>query len=152
MKKQIRSHCPINFFLEFLWDKWSLLILRDIVFRGKTTYWEFLKSEELFATNILANRLEQLCENGILQKKLGTQDKRSIKYFLTQKWLDLIPILFEMVLWSSKYDPKSEALRIPWLVKAIQENNREISRKTIESVRQWEAIVKKYISQKSTNL
>ena len=56
-KKPLRSHCPINFGLEAFGDKWSLLILRDIVFRGKKTYGEFLKSEEGIATNILAARL-----------------------------------------------------------------------------------------------
>ncbi|RYZ98851.1 MAG: transcriptional regulator, partial [Moraxellaceae bacterium] len=59
-KNELRSHCPINYGLEAFGDRWVLLILRDIIFRGKRTYGEFLKSEEGFSTNILATRLEHL--------------------------------------------------------------------------------------------
>lgn len=144
-KKQLRSHCPINFGLEAFGDKWTLLILRDIIFRGKRTYGEFLKSEEGFATNILASRLEQLLENGILKKEPSTEDARKDSYSLTEKGLDLIPLLFEMVLWSSKYDRHSEAHRIPKLVELIKKNNRKISEEVREKVLRGEAIVKYYL-------
>ncbi|MEK2643970.1 winged helix-turn-helix transcriptional regulator [Bdellovibrio sp. BCCA] len=144
-KKQLRSHCPINFGLEAFGDKWTLLILRDIVFRGKRTYGEFLKSEEGFATNILASRLEQLLENGILKKEPSAEDARKDSYSLTEKGLDLIPLLFEMVLWSAKYDRRSEAHRIPKLVELIKKNNRKISSEVREKVLRGEAIVKDYL-------
>jgi DNA-binding HxlR family transcriptional regulator len=143
--KNLRSHCPVNFALEHFGDKWSLLVLRDIVFRGKKTYGEFLKSEEGFATNILAKRLEMLEEEGILVKGLDPNDARKSQYALTEKGLDLIPILFEMVLWSAKYDPKSEAARIPELVRLIRADNRAISQKALEKVRAGEGIVKEYL-------
>jgi DNA-binding HxlR family transcriptional regulator len=143
-KKRLRSHCPVNYGLEAFGDRWALLILRDIVFRGKRTYGEFLRSEEGFATNILASRLEHLIEAGILRREGDETDGRKGIYSLTEKGLDLIPLLFEMVLWSAKYDGRSEARRIGRLVELIRKDNRRISRKVIEQVRRGEAIVAEY--------
>ena len=144
-KNTLRSHCPVNFGLEAIGDRWALLIFRDIVFRGKRTYGEFLKSEEGFATNILASRLEHFLEEGILRREPDPSDKRKDIYSLTEKGLDLIPIVFEMVLWSAKYDPRSEARRIPRLVELIRKDNRRISAKVREKVRRGEGIVKDYL-------
>ena len=141
----LRSHCPVNFGLEAFGDRWTLLILRDIVFRGKRTYGEFLKSEEGFATNILASRLARLQEYGILRRE-DAPDGRKDLYTLTEKGLDLIPLLFEMVLWSAKYDRLSEALRIPRLVELIRRDNRAISRETAEKVKLGKAVVRDYLS------
>jgi len=99
----------VNYGLEIFGDKWSLLIVRDIVFSGKKTYGEFLKSEEGFATNILASRLALLEETGILEKIPHPEDKRKDCYRLTEKGLDVIPVLLEIAMWSAKYDSKSEA-------------------------------------------
>src|SRR6185503_5849204 len=105
MKQQRRSDCPINFALETFGDTWSLLIIRDIVYFGKKTYGEFLDSDEGIATNILANRLVHLEQKGILLKKPHDTDKRKEVYLLTEKGLDLIPILLEMAGWSAQHDP-----------------------------------------------
>jgi DNA-binding HxlR family transcriptional regulator len=124
MKKtatKLRSHCPVNFALEAIGDRWAMLILRDIVFRGKRNYGEFLKSEEGFSINILASRLTQLVEARILQLEEHEADGRKGVYSMTEKGLDLIPMLFEMVLWSAKHDSKSEARRIAPLVEAYQQ-------------------------------
>jgi DNA-binding HxlR family transcriptional regulator len=145
-KNKLRSHCPVNFGLEAFGDRWALLVLRDIVFRGKRTYGEFLKSEEGFATNILASRLEHLIETGILQRETDEKDGRKDIYSLTEKGLDLIPLLFEMVLWSAKYDSRSEANRILRLVELIRKDNRKISKKVIEQVKRGEAIVPEYLA------
>ncbi len=150
MKKgnnKLRSHCPVNFALEAIGDRWALLILRDIVFRGKRTYGEFLKSEEGFATNILSSRLGRLVEEGILQYEEHATDGRKGVYSLTEKGLDLIPLLFEMVLWSSKYDKDSEAKLIPRLVELIRKDNRTISEKTVGQVKRGEGIVRGYLSE-----
>jgi len=144
-QKKLRSHCPINFGLETFGDKWSLLILRDIIFRGKKTYGDFLKSEEGFSTNILASRLVQLEERGILKKGANPEDARKDFYLLTEKGLDLIPLLFEMILWSAKYDPQSEARKIKKLVEMIRTDNREISKKMITRVRLGKAIFPEYL-------
>lgn len=143
-KDKLRSHCPVNYGLEAFGDRWALLILRDIVFRGKRTYGQFLSSEEGFATNILASRLEHLIEAGILRREKDASDGRKDIYSLTEKGLDLIPLLFEMVLWSAKYDGRSEARRIVRLVDLIRKDNRRISREAIEKVRRGEAIVAEY--------
>lgn len=143
--KKLRSHCPVNFVLEAVGDKWSLLILRDIIFRGKKTYGDFLKSEEGFATNILASRLLQLESEGILEKAPNPEDARKDFYLLTEKGLDLIPMLFEMMLWSAKYDAKSEARRITKLIEMIDSNNRKVSQKVISKIRKGEAMFPEYL-------
>ena len=104
-----KSHCPINFALETFGDPWSMLILRDIVYFGKKTYSEFLASEERMATNVLANRLEFLEDKGVLVSQPHPADRRKEVYELTQKGLDLIPVLIEMSLWSATYDEETQA-------------------------------------------
>jgi DNA-binding HxlR family transcriptional regulator len=142
----LRSHCPVNFALEAFGDRWTLLILRDIIFRGKRTYGEFLKSEEGFSTNILASRLSHLIEAGILVRERHETDGRKDIFTLTEKGLDIIPVLFEMVVWSARYDDQSEARRIIKLVELIRKDNRKISRKVMEQVKRGEAIVAEYLS------
>ena len=145
VKRQLRSHCPVNFGLEAFGDRWALLILRDIIFRGKRSFGEFLHSEEGFATNILASRLGHLIEHGILILEGDGTDRRKGVYSLTQKGLDVIPLIFEMVLWSAKYDQDSEAKRISRLVELIREDNRAISQEVMDRVRRGEAIVAGYL-------
>ncbi len=132
--QQRRSDCPINFALETFGDPWSLLIIRDIVYFGKKTYGEFLTSEEGMATNILASRLARLEEQGILVKKPSEQDKRKEEYALTEKGLDLIPVLAEMANWSAQYDPQTGAPPA-WiaLMKAQREHMLERMRETVRS-------------------
>lgn len=144
-RRKLRSHCPVNFGLEYFGDRWALLILRDIIFRGKRSYGEFLKSEEGFSTNILASRLEGLTEAGILQREKDQTDGRKDIFSLTQKGLDLIPVLFEITLWSAKYDSQSEARRIPRLIDLIRDDNRKISAHVMERVKRGEPIVKDYL-------
>jgi len=106
-KEDFRSHCAVNYGVEIFGDRWSLLIIRDIVFAGKKTYGEFLKSEERIATNVLASRLTFLVEQGILASTPSPDDGRKDFYTLTEKGLDLIPIILNIVLWSATHDPKS---------------------------------------------
>jgi DNA-binding HxlR family transcriptional regulator len=131
---QRRSDCPINFALEVFGDPWSLLIIRDIVYFGKKTYGEFLASEEGMATNILASRLTHLEQQGILVKKLSEKDKRKEEYVLTEKGLDLIPVLVEMANWSAEYDPHTAA-PAAWiaLMKAEREKMIRLIRETVQS-------------------
>lgn len=144
----LRSHCPVNYALEAFGDRWALLILRDIVFRGKRTYGEFLKSEEGFSTNILASRLDHLVANGILERLLDSQDARKTRYQLTEKGLDLVPLMFEMTLWSAKHDQDSEAKRIQPLIQLIKKDNRKISQLVVEKVRRGQAIILDYLTPK----
>ena len=129
-----RSDCPINFALETFGDPWSLLIIRDIVYFGKKTYGEFLESEEGMATNILASRLAHLEQQGILVKKPSLSDKRKEEYVLTEKGLDLIPVLVEMANWSAQHDPHTAA-PAAWiaLMKADREKMIRLIRETVQS-------------------
>jgi DNA-binding HxlR family transcriptional regulator len=129
-----RSDCPINFALETFGDPWSLLIIRDIVYFGKKTYSEFIASEEGMATNILASRLAHLEQQGILMKKLSEKDKRKEEYVLTEKGLDLIPVLVEMANWSAQHDPHTAA-PAAWiaLMKAEREKMIRLIRETVQS-------------------
>jgi DNA-binding HxlR family transcriptional regulator len=95
-----RSDCPVNFAVETLGDKWSLVILRDIIFHGKRTYGEFLKSDEKIATNILAKRLEFLEAEGLISRKPDETDKRRDIYKITERGIELVPLLVEMTAWS----------------------------------------------------
>ena len=92
----------MNFAVETLGDKWSLVILRDIIFWGKHTYGEFLKSDEKIATNILANRLEYLEAEGLISKSQHPDDKRKEYYTVTEKGVELVPMFLEMIAWSAK--------------------------------------------------
>ena len=110
MKKiKTRTHCPISFGLDFFGDKWSFLIIRDLAFKGKKFYNEFLVGGESISTNILSDRLKQLEQLEIIvSEKIKVKQIRK-KYTLTQKGKDLIPILIEFIVWSYKYDPETEA-------------------------------------------
>lgn len=134
-REEVRSHCPVNYGLETFGDRWSLLIVRDIVFAGKKTYGEFLKSEEGFATNILASRLAFLEAQGILSKTPNPDDRRKDFYSLTEKGLDLIPILLSVVAWSAKHDSKSYARRRKEFVTRLGRNAHKVSDEVKKLVR-----------------
>lgn len=98
-----RSDCPISCSLDIWGDKWSLLIIRDLLYAQQCTYGDFLKSEEKIATNILASRLLMLEENKLIIKLEHPESKAKVLYKLTKKGIDLLPILIEISLWSEKY-------------------------------------------------
>ncbi len=104
MKKQ-KSYCPQYLALEVIGDKWTLLIIRDMIISGKRYFGEFLKSEEKIASNILTNRLRSLENEGIIYKKKDKEHRQKIIYLLTQKGIDLFPIIMENARWSLKYQP-----------------------------------------------
>ena len=99
-----RSGCPLNASVEMLGDRWSLLIIRDMMLRGVSTYKEFMNCYEGIATNILADRLHRLVEYGIIRADPDPSDGRKITYRLTQKGIDLAPVLTEMVLWAAAHE------------------------------------------------
>jgi len=99
-----RSGCPLNASVEMLGDRWSLLIIRDMMLRGFRTYNEFLTSHEGIATNILADRLRKLQGHGIITTARDPSDGRKSIYALTKKGIDLAPVLAEMVLWASAHE------------------------------------------------
>ena len=100
---QFRSACPVSTALDIFGDKWSLLIIRDMIFKGKSTYGEFIDSEEKIATNILADRLSQLEGAGIITRRRHPESKAKILYLLSEKGIDLVPLLVEVITWSEKH-------------------------------------------------
>jgi len=99
-----RSGCPLNASVEILGDRWSLLIIRDMMLRGFRTYKQFLESYEGIATNILADRLRKLVAHGIITTEQDSSDGRKLIYLLTPKGIDLAPVLTEMVLWAAGHE------------------------------------------------
>jgi DNA-binding HxlR family transcriptional regulator len=99
-----RSDCPISCSLDVIGDKWSLLIIRDVMLRGKMSYSEFLNSEEGIATNILVSRLTILEKEEILVREVAPANKSKYIYSLTQKGADLMPIIIELMDWGAKYN------------------------------------------------
>lgn len=100
-----RSTCPVSTSLDVLGDKWTLLILRDMVFAGKSTYGEFRQSAEKVATNVLADRLAVLEAHGLVTKAVAADKKSKFTYRLTEKGVDTIPIIVELVRWGSQHCP-----------------------------------------------
>lgn len=103
-----RSGCPVSFSLDFLGDKWTLLILRDMVIYGKTTYGDFLGSEEKIATNILADRLSTLEQHGFIAKEVSPEKKNKFLFSMTEKGIELVPVIMELSIWGSKYNPPGD--------------------------------------------
>ncbi len=99
-----RSGCPLNASVEMLGDRWSLLIIRDMMLRGSRTYKEFMESYERIASNILADRLRKLEAHGIIASTRDLGDGRRRVYTLTAKGIDLAPVLTEMVLWVAAHE------------------------------------------------
>jgi DNA-binding HxlR family transcriptional regulator len=99
-----RSECPLNASVEMLGDRWSLLIIRDMMLRGARTYKEFLECYEGIATNVLADRLRKLAAYGIIATEADPSDGRKRTYLLTAKGIDLAPVLTEMVLWADAHE------------------------------------------------
>jgi DNA-binding HxlR family transcriptional regulator len=102
--KDLRSNCPINFAVETFGDKWTLLVIRDLMFKGKRHYSDFLASDEKISTNILADRLQKLDDNGVITKSTDPDNASKFIYSLTGKGQALLPAMVEMTAWSAEYD------------------------------------------------
>ncbi|HYY88011.1 MAG TPA: helix-turn-helix domain-containing protein [Chloroflexota bacterium] len=105
-----RSLCPINLALEVFGDRWTLLIVRDLMFAGKRHFRELLQSDERIASNILADRLNKLVEQGIVTRSGDPSHEQKTIYGLTEKGIRLLPILAQIGIWSRSYLPVSDEL------------------------------------------
>jgi DNA-binding HxlR family transcriptional regulator len=115
-----RSGCPVSIGLEVFGDRWSLLIVRDLMVRGFRRFTDFLESGERISTNILADRLRNLEAAGILTTRTDPEDARSVLYRLTEKGIDLAPVLLDVLIWASQH----EATGAPCAVVTEMANNR----------------------------
>ncbi|WP_420004212.1 winged helix-turn-helix transcriptional regulator [Arenibacterium sp. LLYu02] len=104
------SGCPVAFGLDTFGDRWTLLIIREMLLGAKKTYGAFLEAEEGISTNILANRLKQLEADGLVEKRRDPENFRSFLYDLTDKGYALAPVLFAIIRWSGQYDSRSDRL------------------------------------------
>lgn len=102
--RQRRSGCPISIALELLGDAWSLLIVRDLMFKERRTFNDFLTGGEGIASNILADRLRKLEDANVIEKRRDPQDARRFIYRLSSKGIDLAPVLVELVIWSARHE------------------------------------------------
>jgi DNA-binding HxlR family transcriptional regulator len=138
-----RSGCPLNASVEMLGDRWSLLIIRDMMLRGSKSYKEFLQGFEGIATNILAERLRRLESYGITETQKDPADGRKVIYQLTPKGIDLAPVMTEMVLWAAAHEETEN----PTLVRAMRNDkeafNEEIRRRWAKSVQHSKPLEKK---------
>jgi DNA-binding HxlR family transcriptional regulator len=116
-----RSGCPLNVSVEILGDRWSLLIIRDMMLRGFRSYTQFLDSYERIATNILAHRLKKLEAYGIIATQQDPLDGRKLIYTLTEKGMDLAPVLTEMVLWTAAHEKHQN----PDLIRQIKKDKQK---------------------------
>ena len=126
----MRSDCPVNFAVERLGDKWTLIVMRDILFWGKQTYSDLLNRDERIATNILASRLEYLEQQGLILRRPDPNDRRKEIFEPTERGIDLIPIIVEMVAWSAKHpdwhalEPKGSPRQMRLVRRAVTTKNK----------------------------
>lgn len=128
-----RSGCAVSMALDAIGDKWSLLILRDLMFTNKRSYGEIRESEERIATNILASRLVSLEANGLIRKEIDPTDSRRPLYFLTEKGIYLLPTIVELMQWMSRFN--SEASACTQSTKAYKKDRVEMYDKLIKDLK-----------------
>ena len=104
-----RSGCPINYALEIFGDRWTLLVLRDLLLVGRRHYKELLAADEGIASNILSDRLKRLEDRGLISKRRDPADGRQLLYGPTEAAIDLLPMLIEMTAWGARNDPQTAA-------------------------------------------
>jgi DNA-binding HxlR family transcriptional regulator len=103
-KSKRRSGCPVSIALEAIGDRWSLLVVRDMMVRGRRTFKDFQEAGEGIATNILTDRLKKLEAAEIITAEVDETDGRKINYRLTEKGIDLAPVLLELLIWGAQHE------------------------------------------------
>lgn len=132
--KTPRSLCPIVNTLDILGDRWSLVIVRDLMFRGMHEYGELLNAGEGISTSVLASRLEQLQCAGLIEKTAHPADLKKYRYHLTEKGIDLMPVMIDLVLWGLRHVPGTAAP--PEAIKAIRQDREGFMREIAVRLRE----------------
>jgi DNA-binding HxlR family transcriptional regulator len=132
-----RSYCPINLSLEVFGDRWTLLVLRDMMFAGKRHFRELLQSDELIASNILADRLKLLVDHGIVTRAEDPTHKQKAIYSLTEKGIALLPVIVQIGAWSSRWVPAAKKLdpRSRAIIGRIQSGGPPVWERTMAELR-----------------
>lgn len=130
-KPKRRSGCPVNICLEVFGDRWSLLIVRDLMVRGYRAFKEFQESGEGIATNILADRLQKLEGAGIITAETEATDGRRVNYRLTEKGIDLAPVLLDLLIWGARHEQADASCSV---ILKMEKNREEI---LAEVQRRW---------------
>jgi DNA-binding HxlR family transcriptional regulator len=129
-RRKRRSGCPVSISLDILGDRWSLLIVRDLMVRGLRSFKEFQESGEHIASNILADRLRKLEGAGIISAEEQARDRRRISYRLTEKGIDLAPVLLELLIWGAEHeDTAAPCALIARMEKSREQVLREVRRR-----------------------
>ena len=131
-----RSPCVVSNVLEIIGDRWTLLLVRDLLFFNKHEYKEFLASPESIATNILADRLKKLLNEGLVGEITHPENKSRKLYYLTSKGKDLMPILLEMVKWGAAYLPETKEMKV--IFERVKNDPEQLKAQVLESLEQWE--------------
>ena len=132
VKSKRRSGCPVSISLETLGDRWSLLIIRDLMVRGYTTFKQFEQSDERIATNILSDRLRRLQKNGLITAEQDKSDLRRTSYRLTEKGINLAPLLLELLIWGAQHE---ETMAPAELIEQMAQNRHGV---IAEARRRWQ--------------
>lgn len=132
-KENKRSGCPVSSSLDIWGDKWSLLIVRDLMYAKECTYGDFLKAEEKIATNILATRLQTLEAAGIITRSEHPDSKAKVLYRLSEKGIDLLPVMIEIYLWGDKYFVLSETHKA--FLKEVKKDKQAFIKTVMEKLR-----------------
>lgn len=130
-KPKRRSGCPVNICLEVFGDRWSLLIVRDLMVRGYRTFKQFATSGEGIATNILADRLRRLQAADIIEAETEESDGRRVNYRLTKRGIDLAPVLLELLIWGARHESADASCS---LILKMEKNREQI---LAEAERRW---------------
>jgi|SRR3989338_3766887 len=137
-ESECRSCCPVANSLDVLGDRWTLLVIRDLMFTNKHEYSEFLCCPEAIATNILSDRLKRLMANDVIACKPHPKHKTKKLYYLTPKGKDLLPILVELIVWGAAHRAT------PGMPKArfekVRRDPKKFMRDTLKQLADWEKI------------
>ncbi len=127
-----RSDCPVSISLEMLGDRWSFLIIRDLMVRGRRRFKEFQAAGEGIATNILADRLRKLEAARIITAGIEKTDGRKVNYRLTEKGIDLAPVLLELLIWGARHEETAAPCAV---IDEMEKNRQQV---LVETRRRWQ--------------
>jgi len=135
-KTECRSACPIANTLDVIGDRWTLLVIRDLMFMGKHEYHEFINGPEGIATNILSNRLKRLVDMELADSLPHPSHKSKKLYYLTQKGKDLLPLMVEMILWGGTYRASPDMPRAKF--NRVKRDPKKFMQYTLHELKKWE--------------